>query len=178
MARAARNAWHRGPATDILHDMDSSTRGLTLADAGDAGPLAERVLDVVPRLMIRIRRSMREAASPGLTIPQFRVLRLVSREPGIGVSGVADRLGMSVTATSALVDRIVRAGELARIQDAEERRRVRLTVTAKGAARIERAQTHTRAWLADEIADLSARDRARLGAALDVLARLAPVDAP
>jgi DNA-binding MarR family transcriptional regulator len=150
---------------------------MTTTVGHDAELLAERVLDVVPRLMVGIRRSMREAASPGLTIPQFRVLRFVSREPGIGVSGLAERLGMSVTATSALVDRIVRAGELARIQDTEERRRVRLTVTPAGEARIERAQAHTRAWLAEEIADLPARERARLDAALDVLARLAPVDA-
>ena len=134
-------------------------------------------MDVVPRFMHRIKRTMREAATPELTVPQFRVLRLVSRQPGIGVSGVAERLGMSVTATSALVDRIVRAGELARIQDTEERRRVRLTVTPKGAARIARGEAHTRAWLAEEIGSLPTRDRQRLEAALDVLGRLAPTDA-
>lgn len=154
--------------------MDSPARGVSL----DADPIADRVLDVVPRVMHRIRRTMREAASPELTVPQFRVLRLVSLQPGIGVSGVAERLGMSVTATSALVDRIVRAGEIARIQDAEERRRVRLTVTPKGAARIARAEAHTRGWLVEEIRSLPARDRQRLDAALEVLERLAPVDGP
>jgi DNA-binding MarR family transcriptional regulator len=143
----------------------------------EADQLVDRVMDVVPRLMHRIKRSMREAATPELTVPQFRVLRLVSRQPGIGVSAVAERLGMSVTAASALVDRIVRSGELARIQDAQERRRVHLSVTPKGAARIARAEAHTRSWLADEIGSLPARDRRRLEVALDVLARLAPVDA-
>ena len=115
---------------------------------------------------------MREGAAPGLTVPQFRVLRLVRREPGIGVSAVADRLGMSVTATSALVDRIVRSGELERVRDDLERRRVFLHVTHAGDARIAGAEAATRAWLSAEVAGLDAADLARLDAALEVLARL------
>ena len=137
-----------------------------------AAARADRILEVVPRLGQRIRRKMREGAVPGLSVPQFRVLRLVGHEPGIGVSAIAERLGTSVTATSGLVDRLVRAGEILRETDDAERRRIHLRLSPAGQSRIDRAEAATREWLSAEVSTLGPDDLDRLDTALDVLARL------
>jgi len=130
---------------------------------------ADRILEVVPRLMRRIRREMRVAGSNGLTVPQLRALLYVRRHPAIGLSPLAEHLGMSASATSGLVDRLVRSGMLDRATDPDERRRIQLTLSPAGREHVEHAHQRTRAWLSRELAVLEPDELERLTAALDVL---------
>ena len=94
--------------------------------------------------MRAIRREMRAAASPALTVPQLRALLFVNRNPEVNLSKVAEHLGVGVTGASGLVDRLVRHGLLARETDPNERRRIQLTVTPDGRARLDAAVSATR----------------------------------
>src|SRR3954462_11440700 len=122
------------PARRILRGTNSSASVLTppAARADDASDLAAAVVDVVPLVMRAIRREMRTAASPQLTVPQLRALFFVRRYPDSNLSALADHLGVGLTGASGLVDRLVRASMLARETDPAERRRIKLTVTAQG----------------------------------------------
>jgi DNA-binding MarR family transcriptional regulator len=151
--------------------VNSYERGVTQAPFG-ATEVADRILEVVPRLMRRIRREMRTEGAPGLSIPQFRILVRVGRVPDLSLTALADDLGMSASAASNLVDRLVRAGELERTVDPDERRRVRLRLSSSGRARVEHARHATQAWLSNEIVELSGEEIEGLTAALDVLARI------
>jgi DNA-binding MarR family transcriptional regulator len=142
------------------------THDATLADCAD------RLLDVVPRTMRRIREEMRTHGARGLTVPQLRALLYVRRHPGSGLSTLAEHLGMSPPAASALVERLVRAGQLARTAHPHERRRIQLRLTRRGLAHVATAHDAARAWLTRELRELGGRDLQRLGAAIEILDRV------
>jgi DNA-binding MarR family transcriptional regulator len=78
----------------------------------------------------------------------------VRRNPGTGLSAVAEHLGTTLPAASQLVERVVRAGFLTREQDPKERRRVEMRLTVDGAAALAQVDERTRAWLCDRLEGL------------------------
>jgi len=128
----------------------------------------------------------RMAASPDawtdidLTFTQLRALFVLSRQP-LRVSDLAKALGMSLASASALSDRLVRQGLIARHPDPTDRRSVFLHLAAAGARllrRLDRAQT---AQLTRAIRLMNEKERSafvttlraflRIGAATDAAAR-------
>jgi DNA-binding MarR family transcriptional regulator len=146
----------------------------TAAAASGDGPelLADHLLEALSAATRRVRTEMRRNSGLELTVPQFRALRYVERHPGTDLSGLAGHLGMSPSSASALVERLTRSGQVERTTDPAERRRIRIVLSPAGAAVVARAVGRTRAWLSQELGAMTADDRRRLGAALDVLGRL------
>ncbi|GAA3017913.1 MarR family winged helix-turn-helix transcriptional regulator [Streptosporangium longisporum] len=111
-----------------------------------------------------------------LTLPQLRVLFAVRRRDGCTVSELSETLGRRLAATSALVNRMVRAGLLQRVSDADDHRRVRLRLTDEA----ERMLTTTDQRSADRFAAIlgrmSAQGRAALAGALSELIELVSAD--
>lgn len=70
----------------------------------------------------------------GLTIPEWRVIAVLSRYPGLSARDVADRARMDAVAVSRAVNRLLKAGRLRRAVAADDRRRSVLHVSAAGAA--------------------------------------------
>ena len=127
------------------------------------------VVDVVPLVMRVIRREMRAAASPGLTVPQLRALLFINRNPDVNLSGVAEHLGIGLTGASGLIDRMVKQQLLSRETDPNERRRIQLTVTKQGRARLNAASTSTREAIAEHLDDLDDEDAATVQQAMEIL---------
>jgi len=116
--------------------------------------VASAILETVPPKMRAIREQMRSARVAGLSVPQFRLLRFVRRNPGTGLSALAEHLGTTMPAASQLVERVVRAGFLTREQHPKERRRVELHITEAGGAVLAQCDERTRAWLCDRLEGL------------------------
>lgn len=135
--------------------------------------LADRILDVVPRAMRRIRSEVRAAGQPALSVAHVRALMYVRRHPGVGLSAVAEHLGLSRAGASMLVDRLVRGGLLDRADDPRERRRIQLSLTGAGAEEVGRAHLAVRDWLAREIGAMASGAIDDLDPALTVLERIA-----
>ncbi len=153
--------------------MNSTAEELTPATAEEAeSNVADRLLEIVPRATRRIRREMRAHGTPGLTVAQLRAMIYLRREPGAGLSALADHLGMSLPASSALAQRLVVAGMIDRTGDPTERRRIRLELTTSGANHLARAQAAVRGWLAEELAALTPAEQARLAGGLEILDRI------
>lgn len=152
------------------NELSSSTG--TSEPSTNVDEVVDRILQVVPRTMRRIRTEMRTAGTGSLTVPQLRALLHVRRRPGSGLSPLADHLGMSLPAASGLVDRLVRADLIERSADPVERRRIQLRLTPSGAELVGRAHLLVRARLSADLAALSPTDLAQLASALDVLAGL------
>lgn len=103
-------------------------------------PLAEEIVGLVPELAVQLRLSaLFEAAGTGLTPSQILCALLVDQAEGRRVTAghLARRLSMSGPSTTALVDRLVRAGLLARDRG-EDRRVVWISLTERGAEAIGR----------------------------------------
>lgn len=119
--------------------------------------------------MRAIRREMRSAAAPTVTVPQLRTLLFVSRNPDVNLSALADHLGIGLTGASGMVDRLVRQGLLSRETDPNERRRIQLDVTPEGRARLDEAVAHTRESVNEVLAGLSPQEAAVVTEAMAVL---------
>ena len=70
----------------------------------------------------------------GLSIPEWRVLAVLARYPGLSAAEVAERTRMDAVAVSRAVARLLAAGRLRRTTSRDDRRRSVLTVSAAGAA--------------------------------------------
>jgi DNA-binding MarR family transcriptional regulator len=70
----------------------------------------------------------------GLTIPEWRVIAVLSRYPGLSAREVAEKSRMDAVAVSRAVNRLLRAGRLRRAVAPEDRRRSILQVSEAGAA--------------------------------------------
>jgi DNA-binding MarR family transcriptional regulator len=76
----------------------------------------------------------------GLTYPQYLVMLVLWQEDGVTVSGVGKRLGLDSGTLTPLLKRLETAGLLARLRDAADERRVRITLTAAGRALKQKAK--------------------------------------
>ena len=129
---------------------------------------ANAVLDTVPMVMRVIRQHLRRHRS-GLTVPQFRTLCNVSTGSGLSLSAVADFIGLSLPAMSRLVDGLVEKKLLTRKTCDEDRRHVRLSITARGEATLREARDLARRHLAEALAQLPASQRAGVEATMRIL---------
>jgi DNA-binding MarR family transcriptional regulator len=68
----------------------------------------------------------------GLTIPQWRVIAVLARYPGLSAIEVAERTAMDKVAVSRAVQGLLAARRLVRSYDAGDRRRTRLRLSSAG----------------------------------------------
>lgn len=127
---------------------------------------AALLMELAPLVMRVMRQEMAAHSDAELSVPQFRALRFVGRQPGGSLSELAERLGTSLAAASKLVDRLVDIGLLARATDPRDRRQVTLELTDRGRAALHAAHSAAQQRLAEQLAALSARD---LALAIDAL---------
>jgi DNA-binding MarR family transcriptional regulator len=73
-----------------------------------------------------------------VTMSQAKCLYLVSLRPGIGMSAMAEQLGVGPSAISGLADRLVEHGYLERHEDPSDRRHLQLYLTAAGEVVVDR----------------------------------------
>jgi DNA-binding MarR family transcriptional regulator len=77
-------------------------------------------------------------AAAGFTLQQIVALHVLMFEGPSSVSHLTDRLGLSVSATSHLVQRLVEEGAVARVEDPADRRQKKVSLTASGRKVVER----------------------------------------
>lgn len=70
----------------------------------------------------------------GLTYPQYLVLLVLWEQDGQTVSALGERLSLDSGTLTPLLKRMEQAGLLQRLRDAEDERRVRVTLTREGLA--------------------------------------------
>ncbi len=131
----------------------------------DARPAAAAFLDAIPRLMCDLRNEL-SASSSGLTVAQFRCLKMVHRGSDVSLGDLADANGVSAPAMSKMVDGLVENGLLERRPAADDRRRLNLTVTAAGRRKLEAVGDRLKATLAGRLSSLSSAELAALERAL------------
>lgn len=136
------------------------------------GECAHEVLDVVPLVFRVIRAELRKYGAKEMSVPQYRSLGFVYRNEGASLSEVGDHIGLTLPTMSLLVDGLVARGLVSRRTDPEDRRRMTLTLTAAGRARLESARAATMANLEERFRQLSPSDRATITLAMRMLSEL------
>jgi len=107
-------------------------------DEADSVARIDRVVASYELLMHRIASSHApDLMEVAVTMSQAKVLYLIAASQGMRMSELAVRLGVSISTTSGLVDRLVDHGLLARHDDPADRRQVVVTITPTGNADLE-----------------------------------------
>ena len=130
---------------------------------------SREVLEVVPLVMRDIRNQLRKHGATEISVPQFRVLNFLSRSEGASLSKVAEYTGLTLPSMSALVDSLVAGGLVTRQTDPEDRRRMTLTLTEGGQAKLKSARALTANYLSQRLRQLSAADRMTVTKCMNVL---------
>ncbi|MBP9093439.1 MarR family transcriptional regulator [bacterium] len=102
-------------------------------DKADRNSLvAAKVMETVPYIMYYIRSHVLRQAETPASLPQLRVMAFIKNCPGSGLSRLAESLGVANATASTMVDRLVKAGMVARTNDPTSRRNVILSLTVAG----------------------------------------------
>lgn len=145
-----------------------------LAEPVDVPALAEALRAPLMRVSRKLRQESQKA---GLSAQDTVILGYLKKNPGAGVSELADFEQTSRPTMSSHVKRLEAAGWIVRADNAEDGRRQGLTVTPAGLRKHEAIQRMRSDWLAARLARLAPAEREALMAAAAPLLKLVSVDA-
>jgi DNA-binding MarR family transcriptional regulator len=134
--------------------------------------LTQNFLEVIPMLMRHLRAEFRGHRTPDLSVPQFRTLVFVNRNPGTALSPLAEHLGLTLPSTSKMVDTLVLRGYLDRQPSKHDRRKITLQLTSQGDTILEKSYQATQNQLQDLFENLSAPEQETILASLHILRNL------
>lgn len=147
----------------------------TISECSPAQCAAD-LLDGVPPVIRFIRREMRRHRVSGLSVPQFRSLVFLNTYQPCSLSALAEHLGLSLPATSRLIDGLVARKFVSRETSNTDRRQVSLNLTPLGKSVYRAARHATEAQLARETASLTSSQRALVSAAMHLLTSIFATD--
>jgi DNA-binding MarR family transcriptional regulator len=102
---------------------------------GRTNPIERATRRMFTRIMTSLARTLQDEA---LTVGQIAAVFLVDDRGSARVADLTEALGLSPSATSRMVDALVTRGFLARVEDPDDRRARRLSLTPVGRAFVER----------------------------------------
>jgi DNA-binding MarR family transcriptional regulator len=143
-------------------------------DTDDIFALAEALRGPLLRASRKLRH---EGQKAGLSAQETLILGYLKKNPGAGVSELADFEQISRPTMSSHVKRLEAAGWVVRADNAEDGRRQGLTVTPAGARKHEAIQRRRNDWLAAQLLRLTQAERDLLAAAAAPLRKLASTEA-
>lgn len=127
---------------------------------------AEEIAWLVAHLQTVVAASPAAWTGRGMTLLQITALHIISARAPVTLTDVAQALGTGSSATSAMVDRLVRTGLVVRAPDLRDRRRVELTITDHARTMIGKIDSSTARRLQAVLNDMSPQSRRYL---IDVL---------
>ena len=131
------------------------------------------VADRLRPVLLQINRELkRETRAGGFSPEQVALLVAIKYSPGIGVRELAAQERISAPAMSKHVDRLERAGLVARTPSEHDRRRVGLTLTDEGRRVLRRVRSRRTAWLVSRLDALRPEELAAIEAAIAPLSTL------
>ncbi|MFP6562289.1 MarR family winged helix-turn-helix transcriptional regulator [Paraburkholderia sp. B3] len=148
---------------------------MTRQNAQSGPELPAQLASEIRALMARLRRRLREQASPGEFTPsQVAVIVRLEREGAGTVSSLARAEGMRPQSMGAVIAQLEATGLLNALPDPDDGRQTLWSLTDACATWLRESRAARQDWLTRTIeARLSADEQQELAAALDLLQRLA-----
>jgi len=130
---------------------------------------AHELMDTAPKIIQSIRYEMRRGQRANLSIPQFRSLRFIQRNPDTSLSDLANHLGLTLPSVSKLVDGLVKKGLISRQESTADRRRLTLGLTQSREAIINSARANAQVNIAKILSNLSNEELNTIHRTLELL---------
>jgi len=99
--------------------------------------MTDRDMMVFIRLIREVSKSVRKTWNFNLTGPQLQLLDLLDAKGPLRMSELAEEIGISQSGATALVDRMLKGGYIARTRSDKDRRVVSIAITEAGKALLE-----------------------------------------
>ncbi len=140
----------------------------------DERPALRRALAAFERFQQQLMSShVPEFTSLDITMAQAKLLYVVTVAGALTMSETAQRLGVSISTASGAVDHLVGLGLLARADDPENRRQVRVSVTDEGTRTLEQLRELSTRHIRELIGRLDDADLDLIERATTILAEAA-----
>jgi DNA-binding MarR family transcriptional regulator len=121
-------------------------------------PCAHEILSAVPPAIWFIREKMRPHRK-GISLPQFRALVLIDRQPETSLSMIADQCSASLPTTSRLIAGLVAKGLVTRKGCCDDRRQLELAITRLGREVLDTAWAGVQRCMETELQQLTDAQR-------------------
>lgn len=101
---------------------------------------ADRVSEMMPAIMKEFLKSQAGGFHKmKITLPQFAIMDMLEREKEAKMTDLANAMGVTTSAMTGLVDRLVRDGYAVRSHDSRDRRIIHIRLTTKGSRTVRTA---------------------------------------
>ena len=139
---------------------------------------AKAILNRVRQLVRALRTFEKQAQSRfGFGAAQMFILHVLHHEDDLSLNELADRTATDQSSASLAVGKLVSDGYVKRTPSEEDRRQVRLSLTAKGRALVRKAPPAAQERIMESVQAMRPSDRAHLMALLDnLMAGMLPAD--
>lgn len=121
---------------------------------------ATQLSQILPVIMKEfLNRQSNEIIKGKITIPQFLVLEMLGKEGESKMTELAAYMNVTTAAMTGIVDRLVRDHYAERIYSPEDRRIIRIKLTAKGALLVKKIHQTRRQVILNIFSQISEEDR-------------------
>ena len=116
-------------------------------------------------------KMVQELAELKITLAQFQALSLLAEKKGCIMSELTRGMSQSFSATTGIVDRLIRDGLARRKRDKKDRRVVWVIITSKGKYTVEQFKKYRKEHLISIMESLREKDRKTLIQAMGIFAQ-------
>lgn len=121
---------------------------------------ADRMTEIMPVLMKEFtKRLLKELSKCKVTIPQLFILEFLNREAELRMTDLAHFMNVTTAAMTGIVDRLVRDGYVGRNYDPEDRRIIKIKLTASGVDIIKKLNAQRHQMIVKTFGKISETDR-------------------
>ena len=121
---------------------------------------ADRMSEVLPLVMKEFaRRQVDELYKGKITLPQFLILEFLHHSGELKMTDLATFMHVTTAAITGIGDRLVRGGYLVRAYDSDDRRIIKVRLTAKGSELVRKVSEQRRHMVIKIFGKLSEEDR-------------------
>lgn len=121
---------------------------------------ADKMNQVMPMIIKEfIRRQANELYKGKITLPQFLILEFLHRENESKMTSLAHFMKVTTAAMTGIVDRLVRDGYVLRAYDPEDRRIIKVRLTARGTELVKKISEQRRKMVIKIFGRISEADR-------------------
>jgi len=108
-----------------------------------------------------------------LTVPQLKCMFFISNQGKTNFRKLAERMKVSPSNITGIIDRLVEQGLVSRMENPEDRRILNLQITSKGEALIAELRERRSIYLTQMLADLNTKQLDNIARGLELLAQAA-----
>ena len=130
--------------------------------------LEDLIPDIVEGMSYKV---VQELAKLKITLAQFQALSFLAEKKGCIMSELARGMSQSFSATTGIVDRLIRDGLARRERDKKDRRVVRVFITSKGKYTVGQFKKYRKEHLISILESLKEKDRKTLIQAMGILSQ-------